>query len=422
MKNIILKLKSKLGPLGWGALIVFIISRCGDIANLISRLFLGRVLKSVDFGAIEPVISTLAILAIPTVAIFQVGVKSISRLKEAGNDDKRRALIADLAKVAVMGSVVSILVVMALSSFILERLHLDSKIYIPIIAALFVIAWWSPLTQAVIQGGRHYKLMSVPSVFSPFLMLILMLVFVGAFGWGLPGAMFARIIAASLTVFLVFILLRSAITGPKSAYPDEMKVIKRTILPMFVYLAVFTVLMHFDRLFVRNFLLEDSGGYGAVIALGMIPSYFVAPLVFVMFPLAAAEHAGGRDLRKFFEQAVGAGILVTVVCAVGFWLFGESVVAAWNKGFVPYANYIWIYALSGGLLAVIRIVAMVEIARHSYGFIWLMAIPSVVMVIVMYIRRTNIELLDVILLVLITRVVILAGFSVVGLINRIKGF
>ncbi len=418
----ILHLKSKLGPLGWGALIVFVISRCGDIANLVSRFFLGRVLKSVDFGAIEPVISTLAILAVPTVAIFQVGVKSISRLKEAGDDGKRRSLIADLAKVAVIGSVVSVLVVMALSSFILERIHLDSKIYIPIIAALFVIAWWSPLAQAVIQGGRHYKLMSVPSVFSSFLMLVLMFIFVGAFGWGLPGAMFARIIAASLTVFLVFILLRSVITGPKSAYPDEMKVIKQAILPMFLFLSCLTLLLHFDRLFVRNFLLEDSGGYGAVIALGMIPSYFVAPLVFVMFPLASAEHAGGRDLRRFFVQAIGAGFLVTFLCAGGFWLFGETIVAAWNRGFVPYANYVWLYAFSAGLLAIIRIVAMVEMARHRYGFIWLMAIPAMVMVGVMYRWRTNIELRDVILVVLITRVVILVGFSVVGLVNRIKRF
>ncbi len=420
MKNILLSIKSKLGPLGWGALIVFIVFRCGDVANLVSRLFLGRVLKSVDFGAIEPVISTLAILAVPTVTIFQVGVKSISRLKEAGDDDKRRALIADLSKVAAVGSVISILVVVALSSFILERLHLDSQIYIPIIAALFVLAWWSPLAQAVIQGGRHYKLMSVPSIVSPFLMLFLMLIFVGIFDWGLPGAMFARIIAASITVFLVFVLLRSVIAGKKTPYPDEMKVIKAAIIPMFLFLASLTLLLHFDRLFVRNFLLSDSGGYGAVIALGMIPSYFVAPLVFVMFPLAAAEHASGRGIRKMFLQAMGLGAIVTLVCALGFWLFGSQLVALWNDAFLPYAGYIWLYALSAGLLAMIRIVAMVEMARHRYGFIWFMMVPALIMAGVMYLQRTSIELLDVILIVLLTRVVILVGFGLVGLINRIK--
>ena len=420
MKNIILSIKSKLGPLGWGVLLVFVISRCGDVANLVSRFFLGRALKSVDFGAIEPVISTLAILAVPTVAIFQVGVKSISRLKEVGDDDKRRALIADLAKVAAVGSVISILIVVALSSFILERLHLDSNIYIPIIAALFVLAWWSPLAQAVIQGGRHYRLMSVPSIVSPFLMLILMFVFVGVFDWGLPGAMFARIIAASVAVLLVFVLLRSVIIGNKEPYHDEMKVIKSAIIPMFLFLGSLALLLHFDRLFVRNFLLSDSGGYGAVIALGMIPSYFVAPLVFVMFPLASAEHAGGRGIRRMFLQAMGVGLLVTAVCAAGFWLFGGKIVEVWNADFSPYANYIWIYAISAGLLAMIRIVAMVEMARHRYGFIWVIMLPALIMSGVMYMRRTSIELLDVILIALLTRIVILVGFSVVGLINRRK--
>jgi len=399
-------------------LIIFIISRCGDIANLLSRIFLGRVLKSVDFGAIEPVISTLAILAVPTIAIFQVGVKSISRLQEAGEDSKRRALIADLVKVAVVGSVISVFVVAGLQSFILERLHLDSKIYIPIVASLFVLAWWSPLAQSVIQGQRHYRIMSVPAVFTPFLMLALMFVFVGVLDWGLPGAMFARIIASGVSVLLVFILLKSVISGKKESYRDELNVIKSALLPMFMFLCSFTLLLHFDRLFVRNFLLTDSGGYGAVIALGMIPSYFVSPLIFVMFPLAAAEHAGGRDLRKFFAQAVGAGLLVTLLCAVGFRLFGGAIVAAWNKEFIPYAGYIWIYSLSSGLLAIIRLVAMVEMARHRYGFIWVMAVPAVLMSGMLYAHRATIGLQDVILIVLLTRVFILVGFAAAGIMKR----
>ncbi len=419
MKNFIAAFKSKLGPLGWGALVVFIISRSGDIANMVSRLFLGRVLKSIDFGAIEPVISTLAVLSVPTVAVFQVGVKSISRLQEAGEDAKRRALIADLVKVAIVGSIISIVIVFALSSYILERLHLNSSIYIPIIAALFVLTWWTPLVQAVIQGGRHYRLMAVPSVVSPFLMLVLMVVFVGALGWGLPGAMFARIVAAGISVSLVFVLLRSVLSGNRESYSDEMKIIKSAILPMFFFLAFYTLLMHFDRLFVRNFILNDSGGFGAIIALGMIPAYFVAPFVFVIFPLASAEHAGGRSIRKFFIQAIAAGLLVTVLCAFGFWLFGEKIILLWNRSFLPYADYIWIYALSSGLLAIIRIVAMVEMARHRYGFIWIMAIPTVLMAGWIYLHRSNMSLFTVIMAVLITRVVILAGFAILDKIGKI---
>jgi hypothetical protein len=152
----------------------------------------------------------------------------------------------------------------------------------------------------------------------------------------------------------------------------------------------------------------------------MIPSYFVTPLIFVMFPLASAEHAGGRGVMRIFLQAVGLGVLVTAICAFGFWLLGGRIMALWNDAFIPYADYIWIYALSGGLLAIIRIVAMVEIAQHRYGFIWVMILPALVMIGVMYVHRTTIELFDVILISLLTRIVILAGFALVGLVNRIK--
>ena len=400
-------LRARLGPLGWGALVVFGISRCGDVANLVAKFFLGRTLSDVDFGALEPVFSALVLLGLPVAVVYQVAVKSISRLRARDEHAECRALLADLVKLAAVGSAVSIAVVVVLRSFILSRLHLRAGAYVPIIAALFLLNWWQPLALAIVQGARRYSVMLLTTVVLPLLMLVLTVVFVGVAGWGLPGALAARVTAGAVVAGLVFGALRKLFRGERRSYSKEFWFMRTMLLPMAVFLTSSALVGHFDRLFVRNFLLEDSGGYAAILTLGQIPAYFVAPIVFVVFPLAAAEHASGRDLRRFFRQAVLIGVGATAICVCGFTLTGEWLLRTWSPAFAPYAGYLGLYALTVGMSSITRVVASVEMARHRYGFLWFVTLPAIAMCLFLYARRDVVTLGGVVLTVTLTRAVIL---------------
>lgn len=408
------RLKAYIGPLGWGGLVVFFITRCGDIASLLYKVILGRWLPALDFGAIDPVYSLLALFSIPITILYQSGAKSISRLQVEGRDAEVRQIIAHLALVAAVGTLVAMVAIYALHSFLLSRLHLDSRFYIALIGGLFALAWWEPLYGAILQGIRHYRLLALPAMLNPLLLLVFVGLMVGIWSWGLKGALLARIVAGVITLLAVFIGLRYRIKGCRASYASEWPYLKETLLPMAVFCVSTTLLLHFDRLFVRNFYLDDSGGYGAIVTWGSIPIYLIGSIVFVIFPLAAAEHMKGRSLRRYYLQAVGAALIITVITVVFFACCGRWLLGLWNPVFSPYAGYLWMYALAAGLLGVIQIVASVEMARHRYECLWALFLPTLIMVGVLYGLRAKLALSSILGIIVGTRFVILLGMVAVG--------
>jgi O-antigen/teichoic acid export membrane protein len=147
------------------------------------------------------------------------------------------------------------------------------------------------------------------------------------------------------------------------------------LLPMTV-LAVSNALGgNFDRLFVRNFMVEESAGLSAIFTLGQIPRILLSPLGFVLFPIAAAQHASGRQLGRLLFRTLAISALIIAACCIAFAFFATPVLNYWRPDFAPYGRYVWIYALMGGLLALNGIIAQIELARSRYTFLWVMAPP-----------------------------------------------
>jgi O-antigen/teichoic acid export membrane protein len=386
---------------------VFSVQRCVDVANLVYKLLLGRTLSALDFGAIEPVFAVLAVVSLPTLIITQVAVKSISRLRSTGRLEECRSIVSHLGWIALTGSVLAVLLVAGLQDFILERLHLESRVFIWLIAGLLVLAWWRPLSSAILQGSLHYRVMFFSAPLQAGLIILFVLIFVAWLDLGLPGALLARVLSGGLSLCVVLIMIRSMVTGPRRHCPDEVRLMAKMFIPMAVYLGSHTLLIQFDRLFVRNFLLSDSGGFGAVVTFGSIPYYLVGPVIYVLFPLAAASHAQGHDVKKPMAQATVGALAVTVLGCGGLAAAAPTLMRFLNPEFVRYAPYLWIYALTMGLHSAVQIVASVELARHRYSFLWFMALPAVTMCVLLYSQRGSWRLQHVVWAGAITRAIVL---------------
>lgn len=407
-----------MGSLGWSAFLVFLAMRLGDVANLVNKIVLGRALKPQDFGAVDPVLSVVAVLSLPVGIVFQIGMKSISRLYAIGHEDQRRALVQDLSKVALVGAAVSLLFVYAMRAYIMDRLHLDGAVYIHIVAALFLLSWVLPLLSAVLQGEHRYGVLVLPSVVSGCAVLILTWLLVVVLAQGLPGALFSRVLANALAAVALFLILRGSFAGARRSYREEWDVMRAMLVPMTAYVFGSAALVHFDRLFVRNFMVEQSGGYGAVVTLGAIPQYFLGALVFVLFPLAAGEHARGRDLDRYRRAAALAGIVVTAGCAVFFATVGHVLLRRWNPVFEPFAGALWVYAVAMGMQGLIDMLVSIEMARHRYGFLWLLVLPAIGYCVVLYAMRASIGVVPVVGAAVGVRAVVLAFLWQYGMRRR----
>jgi len=418
IRELLEKLKGWLGPLGWGSLIVFTIVRCRDVAGALYKLALGRWLEPIDFGAIDPFYSVLSILGIPIAIIFQIGVKSLSRLHARGQPGAVAALARDLAKVAAVGSVFGIFCVLGLRHFILTRLHLESDSYVWILGFLFALSWWHPMYSAVVRGTQRFKALFV-SLASPVVLWAAALVFIVYLGLGLKGALLARCCASAFGVLAVLFCLRPVMSGKRESYSEEAPVMRATLVPVTIYVVSMALLCHFDRLYVRNFILHESGGFGAIVTLGMIPVFLIGPVLYVVFPVISAEHASGGDVRRFYRQAALFGLLVTIFGGLGSFLLGDFFMRLWSEDFAPYSGFLPLYSMAMGMQGTISLLANSEIARHRYRFLWFLPIPVLVMcgglgvVFCAYSWRAG--LFGVIVAGFVTRLVILAGLLVFGL-------
>ena len=368
-------LRSRLGAFGWGVLVVFLIQRGADIANVVCKIFLGRVLPPLDFGAVEPIGATVAMLSLPPAIIYGAAVKSISRLRSQGEEAQCRALIQDLQIVALVGSTLSVIIVFILRNFILTRLHLESSFFIWMIALMFAMAWWAPLALSIIRAEHNYKLLLVNGTISPVLLVALTVILVANLNLGLKGAIAARVLGSLLVLSFLFLYIRHHHSGTKEPYSAERAAMLKMLFPMSIVVFSSTLAINFDRLFVRNFMLQDSPGLSAIFMLGQIPRLAITPLIFVLFPVAAAQHASGKELGRLLRNTVFLTSLVIAGFCVTFSIIATPLLHLWRPEFAPYGQYVWIYALMTGLHSLNAVIAQVELARHAYRFLWFHAIP-----------------------------------------------
>ena len=76
-----------------------------------------------------------------------------------GNLRECTGLLCDLTKLSAAGSVVSVIVLYFIRGVLFSRLHLNADVYIYIFAGLLVMAWWTPLVAAMLQGAQRFHLL-----------------------------------------------------------------------------------------------------------------------------------------------------------------------------------------------------------------------------------------------------------------------
>lgn len=400
-----------IGPLGTFGIIAFVFARIGDIAMLATRVLLGKHLQDSDFGAIDPVLSTLTLLSVPAAILAQSAVKTISRLNAGPDPRKCAALVRHFFLLMLSGGLAVALLVWLISPFLLSRLHLESsQAWLPLfLAAWIALAWGQQLFSAIIQGLQRYVLLSMLGALSPIILAALTLIFIVLWNTGLTGALGTRLAAGLLTTMMAAWFLRGFISAPSTSYIEEWSSIKQALIPSILMIVSTTLLISFDKLFVRNFLPGDSGGLGAIITLGQIPMWFLLPLVTVLLPLVSAEHAAGSDVSRWLTQAVVIGTVVTMGSALLFGFAATPLFSWWKPSFVPYASLVWPYALAMGLHAVILMVVNFEFARHEYGGIAWLTIVSCVSCAALYWLRDSITIAIIVWAQAAIRIVILAG-------------
>ena len=408
IRSIWAELVGRFGTFGAYGLVVFVLARIGDLGMLSCRFLLGRYLPDADFGAIDPFLAVLGLVVMPVGIICTTGMKSLSRLLAQGEKEKSAGLVRDLALITLAGTIVVVVIIAGGQSYIMARLHLTSRVYVALMILLAIFAVWNPLFGTVIQGRQRYVPFAlISTTLPPFLLAGLTLLCVGMLGMGFAGALLARVGMGAITLAAMVPWMVPFWKGRRAEYRSELRSAAGALAPVAVFAISTLVLMTFDRLFVRNFLLNDSGGFAAIVTLGQIPLWLVSPLLVVLFPMASADEAVGRDTSRLLRQCIVAGVFFTLLSAAGFAVLANPLFSLWKLEFIPYAGLVWPYAIAMGLHAIICTIATFEIARHRYGGIPYIAAGTLLFCVVLYFVRGWISLEGVVWASVAVRVAIL---------------
>ncbi len=136
-------------------------------------------------------------------------------------------------------------------------------------------------------------------------------------------------------------------------------------------------------------MIEHSAGLSAIFMLGQIPGLILMPISFVLLPLAAAQHASGHELGRLLRRTILAGALITGTCCIGLALVAKPLLGLWRPEFAPYGQYVWIYALMTSLQGMTGVLAMIEMSRHEYRFLWLYSLPILLTCTALYIAQDH---------------------------------
>lgn len=328
-----------------GSFIVLLGNALGNFASYLYHLLIGRFLGPSDYGLLAGLLSLSYYLGIPVSVLGWLVVKYVS----PKNKDHSwvfffvKKICLQIFPYAFWGFIFFLF----MFPWLKNLLKIPSFFLFLGIALNGFFSVYSGVFAAVIQGLKNFDKLAILNIASNWLRLVfgLLAVFLGL---KVGGIVYSAIFATFITLFLSYFLVKPPLflKNKKKELKIEISLdnFKSYFISFFLANISLISLMTADVILARFFLSSlESGYYASLSVLGRIIFFASSPVVSVMFPMVAEEHAkGGRYWRNFFISFLTIFSISLTILLVYFSfphlmvriLFGESYLAA--AKFLPY--------------------------------------------------------------------------------------
>lgn len=317
------------------------------LANLCAYLVhvpAGRWLGPVVYGEFAALLAALLVLGVPALALQAVVAREVVRGRAVA---ELWRLVAAVTAVVLIASVVAIPIL----QYLLDTSAGATAAAVATAPALAVIAG----AQGILQGR---------AAFGPLSLLLagvgvarsVPVVVVLAAGAGATGALLAGTVGALIAAVAGYWMTRPrrAADGPLPARVTAAGVLRASGVQLVLVVAV-----SLDLLAARAVLPEVDAGVYALGAVATKAAFWLPQAVGVVFyPRLADPATSGRSLR----QAVGTVAAVGVVLTAAAGAAGPLVPLVISEDYRPVAPWLWLFALTGSMLAILQVVLLSAIA------------------------------------------------------------
>lgn len=285
-------------------------SMFANILNFLYQSVMGKVLLTPSqYGQLS---SLFAILYIVIIIPQSTSASIVKFASSAKNHNEAAFVYLELKKFILRLAIVFSVVVILISPFLANFLHVELLNVLIIAPALF-LNLIGLVNQSTMQGVLRFWGNVGPSILSTIFKLIFGVIFV-LLGWKVFGAMTGMLIGTLFAYLYSRYLIGKFLAKNKPKGKFELSKFLKYSFPVLINSFAFTSFFTMDLVLVKHFLPDVSAGhYAALSNLGRIIFFAASPIAATMFPFVAGRHARSE---KYFNFLL-IGLLITTLVSFG---------------------------------------------------------------------------------------------------------
>ena len=318
---------------------LFCAMRLADILNAVTGLWvIPRGLDEGALGAVLPLMSFGALLALPASVLSTVFARHLCAYAAAGDGERLRGLLRDALGAALALLLVALGVASALMPWLCATLRVPHTPAGYLAVGYGLLAAFVPLATAALQALGRFGTLSLAALAAAPARLAAMVLFLPLLG--LSGYFLGQAVPLLVNVAAAAIALRPLLFGKATrAWHFDLRPMARYALRVGLGAAVGALQGMAATFAIRHRLADDaSAAYYLLSRFAEIATYCGGTLGAVLFPYAVAAHVRGEPSRGLRDGVFGAILLGGALLALALWL-GLPWLFAYLPGYAPYVPY-----------------------------------------------------------------------------------
>lgn len=371
--RVVERLKARLGDFWYYSLMIFCASRVADALNLFVGLWLVPKYVSPDeLGAVMPLASFAAFLAVPLTAFATTFMKEVNALATRREFGRLKSLMRGVFVATALALALAIVASRLLMPLFLERIRLVEGSLGVLIVAYALVSCTAPVYSNALQALKKFGALSLISILGAPLRLLTMLVAMPL--RAISGYFTGQMATPAFGIVASVVALRRELSV--KAEPYWTKSVARRFSLLFLGVLAFGgagMLMSLVELTVLRQRLPalDSAAYYMVSRFSDISMFLSSALYVTLFPYTAERAECGLSTRPLVLKSSLAMIAFGALLALVFALFGRSLLALLPYG-SDYASFAWAIPWLIGIMTLYAIQNFhtnTEISAGRFGFL-----------------------------------------------------
>lgn len=294
---------------------IMAVNLAGMVLNILCRIMLGHILTSEQYGVMDSMIYSMALIGLPIAAAQLAITRYVATSIAQGKPELAGAILWRAARrLSVYG-----ILMLALALLVMRQIQgffqLSSPWPIYASACMFFSSLMWAATAGGLHGAQRFVFMGAASVVGGAARIGMVWLFIVT-GLGASGALLgfagANCVMVGMGVAAVWGML-----SKRSREPVDTRSIYRYVWPTMAMLGVLTALSSIDMPVVKHFFPPDlAGQYARVGSIGRTAVFLVGSLMTILFPKVAAATVSGEGSLNLLFRAIALGFLASLGVAV----------------------------------------------------------------------------------------------------------